>query len=178
MALVVLLRGVNVGGHRRFSPAALARQLRHLDAVNVGAAGTLVVRRPVGQARLRAEVARRLPFETGIMVCEARALVGLLSHEAFARHAARAGTVRFVTELPRAPRAAPVLPLDFPPRGRWLLRLLAREGRFVLGVYRRHMDVIRHLGQLDRVFGAPGTTRNANTIAAIAKVLDQGGTRP
>lgn len=34
MALVVLLRGVNVGGHRTFRPTTLAEQLKHLDAVN------------------------------------------------------------------------------------------------------------------------------------------------
>ena len=38
MALVVFLRGVNVGGHRTFKPAALVKQLAHLDAVNIGAA--------------------------------------------------------------------------------------------------------------------------------------------
>ena len=38
MALVVFLRGVNVGGHRTFRPTVLAKQLRHLDAVNIGAA--------------------------------------------------------------------------------------------------------------------------------------------
>lgn len=59
MALVVLLRGINVGGHRRFRPAALARELKHLDAVNIGAAGTFVIRRPIAQAQLRAQVARR-----------------------------------------------------------------------------------------------------------------------
>src|ERR1700722_7543503 len=31
VARVVLLRGVNVGGHRTFRPAHLARQLKHLD---------------------------------------------------------------------------------------------------------------------------------------------------
>ncbi len=36
MALVILLRGVNVGGHRTFRSAALARELQHLDAVNIG----------------------------------------------------------------------------------------------------------------------------------------------
>ena len=34
MALVVLLRGVNVGGHRIFRPAALATELACLDAVS------------------------------------------------------------------------------------------------------------------------------------------------
>ena len=45
MALVVFLRGVNVGGHRTFRPAALVKDLAHLDAVNIGAAGTFVIRR-------------------------------------------------------------------------------------------------------------------------------------
>jgi len=37
VALVVFLRGLNVGGYRNFRPAALARQLHHLDAVKIGA---------------------------------------------------------------------------------------------------------------------------------------------
>ena len=44
MALVVFLRGVNVGGHRTFRPSVLARELGDYDVVNVGAAGTFVVR--------------------------------------------------------------------------------------------------------------------------------------
>jgi uncharacterized protein (DUF1697 family) len=35
------------------------------------------------------------------------------------------------------------------------------------------MKVIGYLGTLDRVFGVPVTTRNWNTISAIAKVLDE-----
>ena len=58
MALVVLLRGINVGGHRTFRPAALAEQLKHWAAVNIGAAGTFVIRRPVTRTKLRAELAR------------------------------------------------------------------------------------------------------------------------
>ncbi len=50
MPEVVLLRGVNVGGHKTFRPSALAAQLQHLDVVNIGAAGTFVVRRSVGHA--------------------------------------------------------------------------------------------------------------------------------
>ena len=46
MALIVFLRGINVGGHRTFRPSMLARDLAAYDAVNVGAAGTLVVRKP------------------------------------------------------------------------------------------------------------------------------------
>jgi hypothetical protein len=68
MALVVLLRGINVGGHRTFRPTTLAGQLKHFDAVNIGAAGTFVIRRPVTRAQLRAELARRLPFDAEVMI--------------------------------------------------------------------------------------------------------------
>jgi hypothetical protein len=67
------------------------------------------------------------------------------------------------------------MPVSYPPSGRWLLRILARQDRFVLGLYRRHMKAIGYLGDLDRLFGVPATTRNWNTIAAIAGVLEGEG---
>jgi hypothetical protein len=63
------------------------------------------------------------------------------------------------------------MPASLPSRGKWLLRILGRDGRFVFGLYRRQMKVIRYLGQIDRLFGVPVATRNWNTIAAIARVL-------
>jgi uncharacterized protein (DUF1697 family) len=175
VALVVLLRGVNVGGHRTFRPAALAEQLKRLDAVNIGAAGTFVIRRPVTRARLRAELACRLPFDTEIMICEGREIVGLMSRDPFADQTVRPDVVRFVSVLGRRPRSAPSTPMSFPSSGKWLLKILARDNRFVFGVYRRHMKAIGYLGALDRLFGVPVTTRNWNTITAIAGVLGHGG---
>jgi uncharacterized protein (DUF1697 family) len=172
MALVVFLRGVNVGGHRTFRPTALAEQLRHLDAVNIGAAGTLVIRRPVSRAQLRLELARRLPFETAIVVCAGRDILRILSSGVFVGRSVRPDSVRFVSVLSRPPRSAPRLPLKLPSPGKWLLHVVGRDGRFVFGVYRRHMKAIGHLGTLDRLFGMPVTTRNWNTITAIGKVLD------
>jgi uncharacterized protein (DUF1697 family) len=172
VALVVLVRGLNVGGHRSFQPAKLARQLQHLDAVNIGASGTFVIRRPVGLAQLRAEIAGRLHFDADIMICRGSEIVRLVSHDALAGFPMRSDTVRFVSVLSRVPRSAPRLPIQFPSRGRWLLRVLAREGRFVLGMYRRDMKVIGYLGALDRVFGTRATTRNWNTIAAVVRVIE------
>ena len=63
MALIVFLRGVNVGGHRTFRPSILARQLRDYQVVNVGAAGTFIVWKPGPRAKIRAELLRKLPFE-------------------------------------------------------------------------------------------------------------------
>mgnify|MGYP002147343014 CR=1 FL=1 len=73
------------------------------------------------------------------------------------------------------PRSAPPTPMSFPSSGKWLMKLLARDDRFVFGVYRRHMKVISYLGTFDRLFGVPVTTRNWNTITAIARVLGNGG---
>jgi uncharacterized protein (DUF1697 family) len=174
-ALVVLLRGVNVGGHRTFRPSVLARQLKHLDAVNIGAAGTFVIRRPVNRAQLRAELARRLPFDAEIMIFQGREIVRLMSQDHFADQPQRPDIVRFVSVLSKRPRSAPSLPMSFPSRGQWLLKILARDNRFIFGVYRRHMKVIGYLGTFDRLFGMPVTTRNWNTISAIAKVLREGG---
>lgn len=171
MALVVFLRGVNVGGHRVFRPAVLATQLAHLGAVNIGAAGTFVFTAPGTRTRLRAELLRHLPFETPMAICDGREIVRLMSHEIFAAHPAGRGVVRFVSVLERLPRRAPRLPVQFPPRGRWLVRVLTRDGRFVFGEYRRHMETIRHLGAQDKIFDVPITTRNWNTMTAIAKVL-------
>ncbi len=177
MAFVVLLRGVNVGGHRTFRPTTLVAQLKHLDAVNIGAAGTFVIRRPVSQAQVRAEFARRLPFDTEIVICPGRDIVRLMSHEAFSDHPASPGIVRFVSVLTRSPRSTPSTPICFPATGRWLVKILAREQRFALGMYRRHMKTIGYLSALDRVFGVPVTTRNWNTMIAIAKVLEAGARR-
>jgi len=77
VALVVFLRGVNVGGHKTFRPTKLADQLKHLDAVNIGAAGTFVIRRPVTRAQLRAELASKLPFKAEVVICQGREIVGI-----------------------------------------------------------------------------------------------------
>lgn len=174
MALVALLRGVNVGGHRAFRPAILAKDLKHLGAVNIGAAGTFVFQQPVTQTRLRAELAARLPFNTEIMICQGREIVRLMSTDIFTPAPASTAIVRFVSVLSRVPRSMPPLPIVLPARGQWMLKVVACDGRFVIGRYRRHMKAIGYLGTLDRIFGVPATTRNWNTMAAIVKVLDTG----
>jgi uncharacterized protein (DUF1697 family) len=173
-SLVVLLRGVNVGGHRTFRPAALVRELGHLGAVNIGAAGTFVIRERVSQATLRSELAARLPFETEIMICPGRDVTRLMALEPFARHAARPDIVPFVSLLARAPKTLPPMPLNFPATGAWMLTVIGREQRFVFGLYRREMKAVGYLGTLDRAFGVPVTTRNWNTISAIARVVAGG----
>lgn len=174
MALVVFLRGLNVGGHRRFRPSELAGELGHLDAVNIGATGILVIRKRVSRVQLRTEIARRIPFAVDVVICEGREIVRLLSQEYFAGFEERREIVRFVSVLPRRARVVPEVPLELPGDGEWLVKVLACEGRFVVGLYRREMRVLRYLGELDKLFGARLTTRNWGTLRLVGKVLSGG----
>jgi uncharacterized protein (DUF1697 family) len=171
MALVVLLKGVNVGGHRTFRPSVLAKQLSPLDVVNVGAAGTFVVRGPASRAKVRAEIARRLPFETDVMLCDGRDIVRFAARDVFDGQPAGQDVVRFVSVLAGRRRRSPPLPLQLPSEAGWLLRIVACEHPFVFGVYRREMKAIGYLGQLERIFGVPMTTRSWTTFLAIEQIL-------
>ena len=170
MALVVFLRGVNVGGHRTFRPSVLARELKQYDVVNVGAAGTFVVRKPGAAPRFRTELLRRLPFEAEVAICDGRELARIETENPFEAERSPE-VVRFLTVLTKSGRMRETLPLALPREGDWLVRLIAFEGCFVFGEYRRHMRTIGYLGQIDKLFSVPSTTRNWNTILSVVRIL-------
>ncbi len=171
MALIVFLRGMNVGGHRTFRPSILAKGLSDYDVVNVGAAGTLIVRKPGPEAEFRAELVRKLPFKTEVVLCDGRDLIRLEMESPFGTEPARPDIVRFVSILSGPSRGSADIPFRLPPDGEWFVRIIASKDRFVFGVYRRHMKTIGYLGQIDKLFGVPATTRNWNTILAIVRIL-------
>jgi uncharacterized protein (DUF1697 family) len=171
MALIVFLRGVNVGGHRTFRPSLLARELSTYDVVNVGAAGTFVVRKPGSRAKFQAALLQRLPFEADVVLCDGRDLIRLETKNPFGTQPSPPDVVRFVSILSKAGRIRPTVPITLPPGEEWFVRVIASTNRFVFGLYRRHMRTIAYLGQIDKLFGVPATTRNWNTIEAIVRVL-------
>jgi len=171
MALVVFLRGVNVGGHRTFRPSILAKELSDYGVVNVGAAGTFVVRKPGLRAKFRAELLRKLPFEAEVVLCDGRDLIRMEMENPFGAAPSRPDIVRFVSILSKADRGLASIPCALPPRGEWFVRVIKSKKRFVFGVYRRHMKTIGYLGQIDKLFGVRATTRNWNTIIAIVQIL-------
>ena len=178
MALVVFLRGVNVGGHRTFRPSILARELKDCHVVNVGAAGTFVVRKNFGTepgslAKFRAEILNKLPFRAEIVLCKGSDVLRLGKENPFGLEPCPPDVVRFVSILSKVGRVRASLPLALPSDGDWLVRLMARRGRFVFGMYRRHMKTISYLGQIDNLYGVPATTRNWNTIIAIQRILNR-----
>jgi hypothetical protein len=68
-------------------------------------------------------------------------------------------------------RTLPPLPLSLPSDDDWLLKIIAIQDRFVLGLYRREMKAISYLGKVEKLLGVPATTRNWNTIEKVAKIL-------
>jgi uncharacterized protein (DUF1697 family) len=175
MALIVFLRGVNVGGHRRFRPSVLARELSAYDVVNVGAAGTFVVRKPASREAFRVALIRQLPFDATVAMCDGRDLLRIETANPFGAVRVPKDVVRFVSVLSKAGAVRAKLPVAWPSQSRWLVRVIATDGRFVFGMYRRHMKTIGYLGQIDKLYGVPATTRNWNTIVAVARIL-KGGT--
>ena len=172
MALVVFLRGINVGGHRTFRPSVLARGLSDFDVLNVGAAGTFVVRKPVSREKFRAALLRKLPFEADVVFCDGRNLLRLSKENPFGAEPPHPDIVRFVSILSKAGGLRAALPVTFPPDGEWFVRVIAQKDQFVFGMYRRHMKTIGYLGRIDKLFGKPATTRNWNTILTLVRILE------
>lgn len=171
MALVAFLRGVNVGGHRRFRPSVLAKAMSAYGVVNVGAAGTFVIRKPGSRVGLLAELRRRLPFDAEIALCDGRDLLRMETSHPFGPATTRADVVRFVSVLTKRGSFRGTLPVSLPGEDDWFVRIVGAEGRFVFGEYRRHMKTIDYLGRLDSLLGAPATTRNWNTIRQVVAIL-------
>jgi uncharacterized protein (DUF1697 family) len=168
---VVFLRAINVGGANRCRPAAIAKQLSRLGVTNIGAVGTFVVRENVSESALRAAIAKKLPFKCEIMICPARDILKLASKDPFSKQPSGPNITRFVNILTKPLPSPPSLPLSLPSDGDWLLKIIAIQDRFVLGLYHRQMKAIGYLGKIEKLLGVPATTRNWNTIEKVAKIL-------
>jgi uncharacterized protein (DUF1697 family) len=170
---VVFLRAVNVGRANRCQPAMIAKQLAKFGLVNIGAVGTFVVRKDVSESVLRNAIAKKLPFKCEIMICPARDIIKLASKDPFSEQPSGPNLTRFVNILAKRPPSPPPLPLSLPSDDEWLLKIIAIQNRFVLGLYRRQMKTISYLGKVEKLLGVPATTRNWNTIQKVVEILRQ-----
>jgi uncharacterized protein (DUF1697 family) len=175
MRRVVFLRGVNVGKANRCQPAVIASELSKLGVINIGAVGTFVVREDVSESALRAAIAKKLPFKCEIMICPACDIIKLAAKNPFTGQPSGEKITRFVSVLAKSlPLPLPLnLPHCVPSPDDWLLKIIAIQGRFVLGLYRRHMKAIGYLGKIEKLLGVPATTRSWNTIEKITKILSE-----
>jgi hypothetical protein len=113
-----------------------------------------------------------LPGE--IMICPARDVIKLASKDPFSQQPSSPNITRFVNVLAKRLASPPALPLSLPSDDDWVLKIIAIQDRFVLGLYRRQMKAISYLGKIEKRLGVPATTGNWNTIEKVAKILRTG----
>src|SRR4249920_1600037 len=173
MRWVVFLRGVNVGKANRCRPAVITKQLSRLGVINIGAVGTFVVRKDVSESALRSAFAKKLPFKCEIMICPARDIIKLAAKNPFTGQPSGKKITQFVSVLAKSLPLPLNPPHCLPSPDDWLLKIIAIEDRFVLGVYRREMRAIGYLGKIEKLLGVPTTTRSWNTIQKVVQILSQ-----
>jgi len=176
MGHVVFLRAANVGGRNVFRPAQLARDLAHLHVVNVGAAGTFVVRGRASAATIRREILDRLPFEPALVVVPAREVLALVDGAPFAGVRFSKDRRGWAAVLDRRPRLVPELPVFVPGKGAWSVRFDRVDGRFALGQWqRRSGGFVFPSHVVEKALGGTATTRWWETIERVARLLRSAG---
>jgi len=170
---VVFLRAANVGGKNVFRPAQLTAALAHLDVVNVGAAGTFLVRERASAASIRREILSRLKFELEIAIMPAAEILALARSDPFPGVAFSKDLRGWVAVLCRRPSARPALPLAVPTGNSWSVRFDRIEGSFALGLWQRRPSGFLFPNQVvEKALGVPATTRYWETIERLAKLIE------
>jgi uncharacterized protein (DUF1697 family) len=139
--------------------------------VNVGAAGTFVVRKTISQAALRAEILRRLPVLAEFMTCRGRDVLELVSQEPFRYDPPDKDITRYVSVLANRPRTLPPLPISQPADEDWQVKIIGVTGRFALSLHRRLERTLVYPNEVvEKKLGISATTRNWNTIATVCEI--------
>ena len=173
MSQVVFLRGVNVGGRNVFRPAKLVADLARLDVVNVGAAGTFVVRANASAAAVRAAILGELPFEPRMSIHRGADVLRLVDADPFAREKASKNLRRWVAPLDAKPKTIPPLPIAVPAKGAWSVRFDRVESGFALGLIRipQRKGFVFPTDVVEDALGVGATTRWWETLLKIAAIL-------
>lgn len=172
-ASVVFLRGANVGAHNRFQPALLAKELSKFGVVNIGAVGTFVVREKVVDARLQAEILRKLPFKPEVMICRAQEILDLVGKDPFKEQPLSPDMRGFVSVMAKRPSVSLRLPLYRPNVDNWEVKVIQVSGKFALSLWQRLQKNVLYPNEVvEKHFGVPATTRSWNTILRIRTILN------
>jgi len=177
VAHVVFLRGANVGGKNVFRPAQLVAALAHLDVLNVGAAGTFVVRGKSSAAAIREEILSRLPFAPGIAIRPASEIRALARSGPFAGRPLAKDERAWAAVLCGKPTKRPSLPHLAPAGKDWSVRIERIEGSLVLGILHRRPKFLFPNQVVEKEFGVPATTRWWDTIEKVAQILEGSASR-
>lgn len=173
MAHVVFLRAGNVGGKNVFRPAQLALALAHLDVVNVGAAGTFLVRAKAPASSIRREILAQLKFQPELAVIPAGEILDVIRTNPFSGVAFSKDQRGWAAVLCGKPKTLPALPLTVPAGRLWSVRFDRVEGPFALGLsHRRPGGFVFPNQVVEKALGIKATTRWWETIERVAKLIE------
>jgi uncharacterized protein (DUF1697 family) len=172
MSHIVLLRAANVGGKNIFRPAELAKRLAHLDVINVGAAGTFVVRGRATPRRIRYEFLATIPFQPEITILPASELLALVRSKPFAGVTFSKDVRGWIAALAMPTKARPKLPVQRPAGTAWSVRFDRVEGQFALGLWRLPTGgFVFPSHVVEAALGVSATTRWWETFERIADLV-------
>jgi uncharacterized protein (DUF1697 family) len=173
MSHVVFVRAMNVGGKNVFRPAQLATALAHLEMVNVGAAGTFLVRGKASPAKLRREILARLPFEPALAISPAAEVLALVRSQPFRGVAFSRDLRGWVAALETRPKRPCMLPIAIPAGKAWSVRFDRIDGQFAIGLWRRRPGgFVFPSHVVERALGVPATMRWWETYERIARLIE------
>ncbi|MEP6732211.1 MAG: DUF1697 domain-containing protein [bacterium] len=169
---MVFLRAANVGGNNVFRPAQVAAGLAHLGVVNIGAAGTFVVRGKASATSIRREILAAIPFEPSLAIRPAEEILELVRSRPFEGVKFSKDMRGWVAVMCAQSKVQPELPLHFPPAGDWALRFERVEGAYAFGLWRRlPRNFSIPANGVEKAMGVPATVRWWETYERIAKAI-------
>ncbi len=172
MPLVIFMRAANVAGHQVFQPSVVARNLAALDAVNIGAAGTFVIRKKSSEHTVRAAFRKELSFEPDLHICDADEIVSLIRKKPFEGFPTGKDVVHCIGVMAGPPRHSPRLPIIEKPGDAWQVKVAAVSGRFAVILRRRTgQSVLDPSAVIEKHLGVKATTRNWSTFMKIQMIL-------
>ncbi len=125
------------------------------------------------EAKLRAEILRHLPFAPELKIAPARDLLARAQNPRYQAAPPGVDARWFVSIMQKTPRQLPKLPLDQPPGAQWQVRIMQVTGKFAVSLWRKHDRLQLYPNAIvEKHFSLPATTRNWNTLTALAKILE------
>lgn len=174
---VALLRGINVGGHKRVSMERLRKAVAALGYRNVRtllASGNVLFDAPArGRAALAARIERQLEktlgHEIGVLVRTREELAALARLDPFRGIRVTPLTRLFVTFLPEKPTGRLRIPYESPDGSYRILRRTTGELCSVLTLGPQWSKNLRQMDILEKEFGKRITTRSWSTVLRILR---------
>jgi uncharacterized protein (DUF1697 family) len=175
---VALLRGINVGGHKKVAMADLRDLLTHLgfrDARSLLQSGNLVFRgdsraRALLERRLETEAAKRLALHTHFMVRTAKEWQSVIARNPFPEEAERDPGHLLVLFLKAAPSSAAVKALQSAITGPEVVRA---DGTHAYVTYPAGIGRSRLTNAvIEAKLGTRATGRNWNTVLKLGDLTE------